>query len=60
MPEQDRDSSPAMGVANMLAVYVLPRLMEVEDSDTRMELARLYDSMQRVALKAHYSAGRPR
>jgi hypothetical protein len=55
MTDQDRDSSPAMGVANMLAVHVLPFLVQVEDADTRKRLMELYDSMQRVALRDHYS-----
>jgi hypothetical protein len=53
MSTEDRASSPAMGVANMLSVHVLPYIAEVEDVDTRKRLMEHYDSMLRVALKAH-------
>lgn len=60
MADQDRDSSPAMGVANMLALHVLPFIARVEPVETRLRLLELYESMQRTALGAHYWRGQDR
>jgi hypothetical protein len=53
--EHERESSPAMGVANMLDLHVLPFIAQVEPTETRQRLMKLYASMQRVALGSHYA-----
>jgi hypothetical protein len=58
MKDDDPNSSPAMGVANMLRLHVLPAIIRIESVEPRARLMELYDSMIRDAIKAHYEGKR--